>query len=76
MISTVTTTTVTTVAVAGSFAIISVLVLLALLVQKELSTATSNENLRRFGKILNIGIFPLLIAFAMFVIAKVVEVIK
>jgi hypothetical protein len=76
MISTVTTTTVTTVAIGGSFAIIGVLVLLALLIQKELTTASSDNRIRIFGKILNIGIFPLLIAFVMFVIAKIVEVIK
>jgi hypothetical protein len=76
MISTVTTTTVTTVAVAGSFAIISVLVLLSLLIQKELTTASPNIRLKRFGKLLNIGIVPLLIAFAMFVVAKIADVIK
>jgi NADH:ubiquinone oxidoreductase subunit H len=76
MISTVTTTTVTTVAVAGSFAIISVLVLLSLLIQKELTTASPNDRLQRLGKLLNIGIIPLLIAFAMFVIAKIADVIK
>jgi hypothetical protein len=76
MISTVTTTTVTTVAVGSSFVIIGVLVLLGLLIQKELTTASANDRIKLFGKILNIGIFPLLIAFIMFVVAKVVDVIK
>ena len=76
MISTVTTTTVTTVALTGSFAVLSVLVLLALLVQKELTTTSGNEKLKRFGEILNIGIFPLLVVFVMMVIAKIAEVIK
>lgn len=80
MISTVTVSTVSTVttaAMAGSVALIGVLVLFALLVQKEVATGTGDKkNLRRLGKALNIGIFPLLIAFVLMVVFKVAEVLR
>jgi hypothetical protein len=79
MISTVTTSTVSTVStvtLAGSFAVIGVLVLIGLLVQKELTTSTSNVRVQRLGKYVNIGIAPLLVAFVLIVITKVMEVLK
>ena len=79
MISTVTTTTVstvTTVALAGSFALVSVLVLIALLVQKELTVSATNSRTWKLSKALTIGIVPLLIAFVLIVIAKVAEVVR
>jgi hypothetical protein len=79
MISTVTTSTVTILTlagVAGSLALISVLVLIAMLVQKEMATATPNSRLQQLGRALNIGIIPLLIAFVLIVAFKVVEALK
>ena len=79
MISTVTTSTVstiTTAAIAGSLALIGILVLFALLVQKEVTTAGDNDRLRRLSKALNIAILPLLIAFILIVITRVMEVLK
>lgn len=79
MISTVTTstiTTVTTAALAGSVALIGILVLFALVVQKEVTTASSSSRLHSLSKALNIGIIPLLIAFVLLVIARVAEVLK
>ena len=79
MISTVTTTTVTavaTVTIAGSLALISVLTLLALLVQKELTVAGRGRLSRALGRLLNIGIVPLLMVFVLIVATKVVEVIR
>jgi len=79
MISTVTTTTVstvTTVALAGSFALVSVLVLIALLVQKELTVTATNSRALKLSKALTIGIVPLLIAFVLIVISKVAEVLR
>jgi len=79
MISTVTTSTistVTTAALAGSVALIGILVLFALVLQKEITTASNNSKLRHLSTALNIGIIPLLIAFVLTVIAKVAEVLR
>ncbi len=75
MISTVTVSTVSTVttaAIAGSVELIGVLVLFALLLQKEVTTTSSNRLLRRLGQILNVGIFPLSIAFLLVVISQAI----
>lgn len=79
MVSTVTTSTVstiTTVALAGSIALIGILLLLILLIQKEIISSSKHINLQRLSKVLNIGIVPLLIAFVLTVIIKVVEVLQ
>lgn len=76
MISTVTTATISTVTLAGSFAMIGILVLVALLVQKELTTTSDGKHSKSLGKFLNIGILPLILVFVAVVIAKVVEVVK
>ena len=79
MISTVTTSTVTiltTSAIAGSLALIGVLVLIALLVQKELTTSSGNSRWLQLGKILNIGILPFMIAFVLIVVFKVIEALN
>ena len=79
MISTVTTTTVstvTTVAIASSLALISIFTLLTLLVQKELAVTSRGRLSRALGRLLNIGIVPLLIVFVLIVATKVVEVFR
>lgn len=79
MISTVTTSTVSTVttaAIAGSVALVGVLVLFVLLFQKEMTTAADGGRLKRMGRALSIGIVPLLIAFVLIVIYRVMDVLK
>jgi hypothetical protein len=79
MISIVTTTTVsilTTPAIAGSLALIAILLLFALLLQKEVATASADSRLRQLSRVLNIGIVPLLFAFIMIVVYKVAEVLN
>lgn len=76
MISTVTTSTVSTISINGSFAVICILILLFLLVQKELVNASGSERTRRLRKLLNVGIVPLLFAFSLIVIIKVMDVLK
>jgi hypothetical protein len=79
MISTVTTSTVTILTLAGmagSLALIGVVVLIAMLVQKEMATATPTSRLQQLSRALNIGIIPLLIAFVLIVAFKVVEALK
>jgi len=79
MISTVTTSTVSTVttaAIAGTVALIGILVLLILLIQKEITSASSNNRMKRLSLVLNIGIVPLLIAFVLIVGSRVADVLK
>jgi hypothetical protein len=76
MISTVTTSTVSTVTLAGSFAIIGILVLIALLIQKELTSTGTSKNMKSLKRFLNIGILPLIFVFIAVVISKVVTVLK
>jgi hypothetical protein len=79
MISTVTTSTVSTIttsAIAGSVALVGILVLLFLLVQKELASSANGTRFRTLAKVLNIGIVPLLMAFVLVVVTKVMQVLK
>lgn len=78
MIATITTTTVTTVttiALTGSLALLSVTVLLALLVQKEIGAVAADHRIRQMSRALNIAIAPLLIAFALIVISRIANVL-
>jgi hypothetical protein len=78
MVSTLTASTVSavmTAARADSGAWIAVLVLLFLLLQKELASSSGNARLKRLSRALNIGILPLLIAFVLFVVARVAAVL-
>jgi hypothetical protein len=76
MISTVTTSTVTTVALAGSFALIGILILFALLIQKELTTTVAGSRMKKLGQVLNLGIVPLFVAFIFIVVTKVVQMLR
>ena len=76
MISTVTTSTVTTAALAGSVALIGIFVFFALLVQKEVTSTATGSRIKKFGQVLNIGIVPLLIAFIIIVLTKVVAILR
>lgn len=61
---------------AGSLSLIVILVLIALLIQKELTTAAEGGRLKRLGQMLNMAILPLLIVFILTVIIKVIEVLR
>ena len=79
MISTVTTSTVstvTTVALAGSIGLIGIVLLFTMLVQKDVTSSSSDKRLNRLGKTLNIAIIPLLIAFALIVVVKIGAFLK
>jgi hypothetical protein len=76
MISTVTTSTVSTVTLAGSFALIGILVLFSLLIQKELASASDNPKLKKLGRAVNIAIIPLLIVFVLVVVNKVITTLQ
>jgi hypothetical protein len=79
MISTVTTSTVSLLAlstIAGSLALIAIIVLIILLVQKELASSATGSRPKTMSRLLNIGIIPLLIAFALIVVSRVMDVLK
>jgi t-SNARE complex subunit (syntaxin) len=55
---------------------VGVLVLIALLVQKELTAPSGDSRIHQLNRILNIGILPLMIAFIMIVVFKVLEALN
>ena len=76
MISTVTTTvTVATLSAGATLGAMSTILLIFLLASKELVSADSREALVAFGRVLTIGILPLLISFTFIVSFKVLEVL-
>jgi hypothetical protein len=55
---------------AHSLTVISLLTLLALLVQKELTAPSESEVSRVLSRVLDVGIIPLLIGFAFIVVVR------
>jgi len=79
MFTTVTPSTVSIItnpALAESAVYLGVLVLLALLVQKELASASADLRFQTLGRALNIGILPLLIAFGLLVCSRLAEILR
>jgi hypothetical protein len=81
MISTVTTTTVTTVttatvALAAGLSLLSILTLLAVLIPKEIASASDHPRLQALGRVLNVAIVPLLMGFVVIAIVKVMEILR
>lgn len=80
MISTVVTTstvsTATATVLTSSLAVIGILVLIALLIQKEISSSSEKKVSQRFSKVLNIALIPMLITFVLIVVSKVSEVLQ
>lgn len=79
MVSTVTTSTVvtlTTVAMASSLALIVLLTMFTLLVQKEIAATARERWARALDRALNVGIIPLLLAFLVLVAIKIAELFK
>ena len=78
MLTTITTTTTTTVvelSQAAVFGAIGVVVLIALLIAKELLSASENEKALLLGRITGVAIYPLLFVFLTIVAVKVVMVL-
>jgi len=78
MLTTITTTTTTVVAPASQAAVfgaIGVVVLIALLIAKELLSASENEKALLLGRVTSVAINPLLFAFLTIVVVKVLEVL-
>jgi hypothetical protein len=78
MISTVTTSTVssiTSAALFGTLGIIGTVVLITLLVQRELTSVSSDIRLLRLQRVLSIAIWPLIVVFILIAVAKAVEIL-
>jgi hypothetical protein len=75
-VTTATISTVTTISLAGSLALVAIFTLLAMLVQKELTTASRGRLARFLGRMLNVGILPLLVVFVVIVAVKVAEALN
>jgi len=78
MVSTVTTSTVTAVTTIGfgvAIGLAAVITLLAFLFIRELATASKGTNRQFLARSLDVGIIPLLFAFAVIVVMKIVEVL-
>jgi hypothetical protein len=60
----------------GSLGWTGVLVLLALLVQKELALACGTRRLRDYARLLDVAILPLLLAFLMMVVERVIRALN
>jgi hypothetical protein len=72
--STVTTTTAT--AITSSLALIGIVVLLALMVQKEFISSSEKKTASRLNQTINIALPPLLITFAIILLARISEFLK
>ena len=79
MITTIVTSTVTSVTTMLDFGMIlglvTVIALVAFLCAKELAGVSKNSSSRSLAKFLDIGIIPLIIAFAMIVVVMVMEIL-
>jgi hypothetical protein len=78
MITTVTTTTTTvvTTAAAASLALIAILTLIALLIQKEIIGGLDSARAQRISRALNIAIVPLVLVFVATVAFKIADVLR
>jgi hypothetical protein len=79
MISTVTTTTVTTVAAfatGGGLAVVGILMILTLLVQKQLVSTSEGRFAHALSRVLNVAIVPMLLAFLFIAAVRVFEILK
>ena len=79
MITSVTTTVVSivsTVSLAGPLALVGVLTLLALLIQKELATTSNRRTTLILSRVLDIAIIPLWLVFVVIVVVKVIEALQ
>lgn len=77
MITTVTTTvTTTTTLAAASLALVAILTLIALLIQKEITSGLEGPRAQWLGRALNVAIVPLFIVFVSAVVFKVADVLR
>jgi hypothetical protein len=77
MTTTVTTTTIASSTILGlgaAIALLVVLLLIGFMVAKEIVTSASEARARSVGRVLNVGVAPLLIIFAVIIATKLVPI--
>jgi hypothetical protein len=67
---------VTTATFAASLALATVLTLFALLVQKEVAMSTDAPRLKALGRALDIALVPMLMAFGMIAVVRIIQAIR
>lgn len=60
----------------ASLALLAIVVLLMLLIQKEIIAASENSRLRAWGRVINVAIIPLLLSFGFMAVVTVLEVLR
>ena len=75
IITTTTTTTVVALSQAAVYGAIGVIVLIALLIAKELLSASENGKVMFLGRHTGVAIYPLLFVFLTIVAVKIIEVL-
>jgi hypothetical protein len=60
----------------ASLALLAMVVLLTLLIQKEIISVSENRRLQSWGRVINVAIIPLLLSFAFMVVATVLELLR
>ena len=78
MISTVVTTSTVSIAttLTGSLTVIGVVLLIAILIQKEFVSSGENAITKRINQVLNIALPPLVISFVALVVVRIMDVLK
>ncbi|UCD42843.1 MAG: hypothetical protein JSV69_04355 [Chloroflexota bacterium] len=79
MVSTVTASTVsvlTSTQITGSLAIIAIMILLAVLVQKEIAMDLTQNLQKQFNQVLDVSVVPLLVAFFLIVFFNITIVLN
>jgi hypothetical protein len=76
MVTTITTASTTTAVAAASLALITILTLLALLIQKEIISGLGGARAANLSRALNIALVPLIVVFAITVAFRVLDVLR
>jgi hypothetical protein len=74
-VATATTATTATLATGGTLGVVAVLLLIALLITKELASASDNPRAQRLAKLVNVGVVPLAFAFVTIVVTRVMAIL-
>jgi hypothetical protein len=62
--------------VAGPLSIVGILVLVALLIQKEIANGSVSDRAKQLSQVLNIGIIPLLFVFLLIIVLQALEIFR
>jgi large-conductance mechanosensitive channel len=74
-VTTTVTTTTTFITYGAALGLLLTLALIVLMITKEVASATTGAASIRWGRVLNVGVAPLLVSFACFACVKVMSVL-